>query len=73
MLQLWQAVQDERIDTMLTNEQIAHDLAVAAAGVMLKNAIEKHPDIEEDKLLAHMVDYYKKTVATLQIIYEEKI
>ncbi|CQR71347.1 hypothetical protein SOV_17060 [Sporomusa ovata DSM 2662] len=58
---------------MLSNEQIAHDLAVAAASVMFKNTIEKQPDLSEDRALAQMVYYYKKTLTTLQPLCDEEL
>ena len=45
---------------MLSNEQIAHDLAVAAAKIMLENRVRLSQSSEsEQTLLREMANYYK--------------
>lgn len=62
----------------MTSNQIAHDLAVAAAGVMMKNFLEKHPkhdcndDAEMRRLYVQMVDAYKRTYKELETICRDQ-
>lgn len=68
-------------EKLISNEQIAHDLAVAAAGVMLNNLIKNQESLSDPELdnrqqynnLENMVHFYQKIHTDLILICNDKL